>query len=108
VASPGMLSKHYSPRAPLTLYEGDASAALVRLEADARALSRAGRKVGIADFGLDPDLSAVAKRLYATLRDLDADDVDVILARGVTGEAGLAAAIQDRLRRAAAGRIVRA
>jgi L-threonylcarbamoyladenylate synthase len=107
MTSPGLLAKHYSPRAPLTLYEGDPADALARLEADARALISAGKKVGVADFGSDADVGAVAKRLYATLRDLDGDDVDTILARGVAGDAGLAAAIQDRLRRAA-GRIVRA
>ena len=41
------------------------------------------------------------------LRELDASEVDLILARGIEVRDGLGLAIQDRLRRAAAGRIVR-
>ena len=51
------------------------------------------------------DAPAVAAALYAALRDLDAVPVDLILARGFDGE-GLRRAIADRMRRAAAGRIV--
>ena len=36
MASPGLLAKHYSPRAPLTLYEGPAEAAIAALVGDAR------------------------------------------------------------------------
>jgi len=50
---------------------------------------------------------AVASNLYATLRELDAAGANVILVRGFPDH-GLWAAVQDRLRRAAAGRIVRA
>ncbi len=105
--SPGLLPKHYSPRAVLTVYEGDASSVGKRLQADAAAARAAGRNVGVLDFGPDPDLAAVASRLFAALRELDATGVDVILARGIQTQDGLGLAIQDRLRRAAAGRIVK-
>jgi L-threonylcarbamoyladenylate synthase len=126
--SPGLLEKHYSPRAPLTLYEGDAAQALPSLAADAAAAVERGARVGILaphrelehiralasasgaalqfeDAG--DDLAEVARRLYAALRSLDASGVDLILARSVSTDNGMAAAIHDRLRRAAAGRIVR-
>jgi L-threonylcarbamoyladenylate synthase len=105
MASPGLLDRHYSPRAPLTLYEGDPAAAWTRLQEDAAAARGAGQQVGIADFG-GQDAAAVAARLYATLRELDASGVDLILARGVTTADGLGPAIRDRLRRAAAGRVI--
>jgi L-threonylcarbamoyladenylate synthase len=118
--SPGMLARHYSPRAPLTLYEGSPSAIRARLTADAHAAISAGRSVGIlaADedtfsegrvvrVGSSSDLAVVASRLYAALRELDAAGVDLILARGFQGESDLGAAIQDRLRRAAAGRVIK-
>ena len=50
--------------------------------------------------------AVVASKLYATLRELDAAGADVILVHGFPDH-GLGAAVQDRLRSAAAGRIVR-
>ena len=129
MASPGLLDKHYSPRAALTLYEGPAEAAVGALVVEARTALAAGSRVGIlapteevaiirrALDGLEPpphiedagarrNLPEVAQRLYAALRALDSAGVDLILARTVPAEEGLGAAIRDRLRRAAAGRIV--
>jgi L-threonylcarbamoyladenylate synthase len=105
--SPGLLVTHYSPRAPLTLYEGDARAVTERMKADAGAAAAAGQRVGILDFSGEADPAVVAARLFAAMRELDASGVDVILARSVATPDGLGLAIQDRLRRAAAGRIVK-
>jgi L-threonylcarbamoyladenylate synthase len=124
--SPGMLEKHYSPRAPLTLYVGTDGQAIDRLLADARKLGNDGaRTIGIlaptddllrlpadhgyltADLGGRADLETIAMRLYASLRELDAAGVDMILASDVPADEGLGAAIHDRLTRAAAGRIRR-
>jgi L-threonylcarbamoyladenylate synthase len=117
--SPGMLSRHYSPRAPLTLYEGSEAAVGSRMALDAHAAISQGRTVGIlaADQDAFPegrvvrvgsrhDIDAVASRLYAALRELDAAGVDQILARGFPAESGLGVAVQDRLRRAAGGRVI--
>jgi L-threonylcarbamoyladenylate synthase len=120
VASPGLLERHYSPRAPLTVYE-DADA-LARLVRDARSSMAEGHRLGvmaadedrgalsdiehadsrvnIAYLGSERDLATVASRLYAAMRELDASGVDRILARGFPGDDGLAVAIRDRLRRA--------
>lgn len=134
--SPGLIPKHYSPRAPLTLYEGDPRATIERLMWDATSALAGGSVVGIvaADedsaalttltalegpppqskrrlhimrLGSERDLAAVASRLYSALRELDAAGVDQILVRGFSSESGLGVAIQDRLRRAAGERIVR-
>ena len=124
--SPGMLAKHYSPRAPLTLYIGADARAISRLLADARALRNDGvGTIGIlaptddlqclpsdhgyrtADLGRRADLETIAMRLYASLRELDTAGVDVILASDVPADEGLGATIHDRLTRAAAGRIRR-
>jgi L-threonylcarbamoyladenylate synthase len=107
MSSPGLLSKHYAPRAPLTLYEGDPERALARLEADARAAEAAGTRVAVLDFGGERDPARVAGRLYDALRAADDRGVELILVRGCSVETGLGLAVQDRLRRAAAGRIVR-
>lgn len=117
MASPGMLSKHYAPRAPLTLYRGDpAHLDGALLEGARRALS-AHKRVGvlaasedadelralpllIAELGPRLDTEQTAARLYAALRELDEQGVDVILARDVSSE-GLGRAVSDRLHRAA-------
>jgi L-threonylcarbamoyladenylate synthase len=126
--SPGMLEKHYSPRAILTLFEGNVSAALASLVGVARDELSKGRTVGVIAaeedrgqlahlasdskillrvLGSHDSTAVVATKLYASLRELDASGADVILVHGFSDE-GLGAAVQDRLRRAAAGRIVRA
>jgi L-threonylcarbamoyladenylate synthase len=120
MASPGLLERHYSPRAPLTLYDGGDSVA--RLARDACMSLADGQRLGImaADedrdalsdvarfdagativyLGSEHDLATVAARLYAAVRELDASGVDRILVRDFPGDDGLAAAIRDRLRRA--------
>jgi L-threonylcarbamoyladenylate synthase len=103
--SPGLLTRHYSPRAPLTLYEGDAERVRERIQDDAAAARAAGRRVGLLEP--DEDVAAMAARLYAMLREFDAAGVDEIFARLPPATGGLAHAVADRLRRAAAGRIVR-
>jgi L-threonylcarbamoyladenylate synthase len=128
--SPGLLQKHYSPRAPLTLYEGEPTSALQRLVSDAADALERGQSVGIIAaeedwyaveglgsqrlqlvevrfLGSEHDLPAIASRLYTAMRDLDASGVSQILVRSFSTDEGLGVAIDDRLRRAAAGRIVR-
>jgi L-threonylcarbamoyladenylate synthase len=117
--SPGLLSKHYSPRAPLTLYEGPARQVLATIAADAAAMVTRGQRVGVvaADedefpalpaervhlvrIGSQYDPTALAANLYNALRTLDTAQVDVIVTRLFAGHSGLMAAVHDRLRRAA-------
>jgi L-threonylcarbamoyladenylate synthase len=123
--APGMLERHYSPRAPLTLYEGPN--AIVLLIGDAfTEFAAKGGTLGILaadedrpllplgtphfhviEVGSIRDPATVAAGLYSALREMDAAGVHVILARDFPADDGLGAAIHDRLRRAAAGRIVR-
>lgn len=135
--SPGLLTRHYAPRARLVLVTGagaDVAAAIARA---AEGLAAAGLAVGLllADEDAAPvappgigqtaapdvlrsrpgiairrvgplaDARAVARALFAALRDLDGGGVEVILARDF-GTAGLALAVRDRLARAAEGRVV--
>jgi L-threonylcarbamoyladenylate synthase len=115
---PGMQARHYAPHIPLTLFEGPTEA----VHAAIRQAAQNGRRVGLLladddlpaldDVGtvtvvLGPlsDPAAVAARLYAALRTLEAHELDVILARGFPPE-GAGLAVRDRLRRAAEGRVV--
>ena len=110
------------------MYEGEANAALQLLIAAAGAALAEGKSVGLISaeedraalaslasharlflrtLGSADAPEAVASKLYATLRELDATGADLILVRGFP-DRGLGAAVQDRLRRAAAGRVVQA
>jgi L-threonylcarbamoyladenylate synthase len=117
--SPGLMSKHYSPRTPVILYEGDAATALTAMTREAETRIHGGETVAILAFaedaarfapltvqlvplGRESDPAEVAARLYAALRECDDIGADVILCRILTTQHALSAAIQDRLRRAAA------
>jgi L-threonylcarbamoyladenylate synthase len=123
--SPGLLEKHYSPRAALTLYTGGGEAPVRRLISDLEALLNSGvTRIGVllpteyrarvspsaaivVDIGPSDQPEIVATRLYAALRELDQAGVERILATDVSSDHGLGAALRDRLMRAAVGRIVR-
>src|SRR5690606_1912249 len=104
-AAPGMIKSHYAPRVPLLLGEIEEL-----LE------SQAGQRVGILSFSRRWPASACALQvqlapsgslreaaavLFAALRHLDSEELDVILAEPAPDE-GLGRAINDRSRRAAA------
>lgn len=105
-ASPGMLLKHYSPKAKL-IYTANVEQQLHHLQ---------GKKIGVLSFNthytqpniayqlnLSPsgNLEEAAQGLFNALYELDSRGLDVILAE-VFPEKGLGLAINDRLQRAAA------
>lgn len=101
LVAPGMLDSHYAPRKPLVV--GDVPALLK---------AHANERVGVISFcsrydtrrcevlSASSDITEAARHLFAALRRLDASDCDRILAERFP-PAGLGAAINDRLKRAA-------
>jgi len=120
--SPGMKYRHYAPRAPLFLVEGESRRVTAKVR-ELAALRRAeGLRVGVlayeetADFyaqnkvltvGSIRSTEQIASRLYSILRRFDEIGVDVIIAEGIEPH-GLGLAIMNRLRRASGGKVVRA
>lgn len=99
--SPGMKHRHYAPRARVVVVEdADPSRARQRMEALARRYRARGESVAVL---AGRNSGALARRLFAALRDLDRKGVDVVLVRGV-GPEGLGLAVMDRLRRASRAR----
>ena len=102
-ASPGLLASHYAPSLPLRLGADVA-------EAGEALLAFGDAPAAVLTFNLSPsgDLAEAASRLFAGLRWLDAEGVRLGL-RGIAAmripHAGLGAAINDRLGRAAAPRL---
>jgi L-threonylcarbamoyladenylate synthase len=109
IAAPGTLASHYAPIASVEI--SDATSVADR----ARDLLRKGQRVGVLALWqslsdlpeqlvvLDPprDIGDFARALYARLRLADELDLDVLLVVVPPATDGLAAAILDRVRRAA-------
>lgn len=99
--APGLLARHYSPRTPVELHER-----LVAFDEVTEAfvfVQKPPGRVGGNIFWLDArgSLDGVARTLFATLRKLDTMRFKRIHVELAPGD-GLAQAINDRLRRAAA------
>lgn len=90
--APGTLPSHYAPRAAVVVAED--------VEAEAQRLRARGYRVATLP-ALPPE--AYARGLYARLRELDAQGVEVIVAAPCEAR-GVGLAVNDRLRRAGAGR----
>jgi L-threonylcarbamoyladenylate synthase len=92
VAAPGTLASHYAPVARVELVAGTA------VDARAAELAAAGERVVVLDIA---DVDEYARVLYQRLRDADAAGATAVLAVAPEGDDGLAAAVRDRLQRAA-------
>ena len=122
IRSPGMRHKHYAPKAEVILVEGKVPAVIAKVKELAESYKLKEAKVGIlatdetqtsyqADIvkslGSRSNLATVAKNLFRLLREVDSENVDVIIAEGVSSE-GLGLAVMNRLRKASAYRIIQA
>ncbi len=102
--APGMLERHYSPRTPLVIGRPDKIASK---ESASILLRRPAGKPAANIFWLSRRgaLAEIARNLYAVLREADAGGFRRIVIEPLPADAGgLAAAINDRLKRAAAKR----
>ena len=107
--SPGLLTRHYAPNAPLECVEEDEGAHV-------EALCRTGTRVGWLTFAgpelthlpgltrimMPSDVTAYAAELYAALHSLDEAGVERIIVR-MPPDTEEWLAVRDRLRRASSG-----
>ena len=120
VLSPGMKYRHYAPKAPLTLIDGDAEALLAYIKQNASE-SKTGvicyredveffREMlplaKVFDFGKREDEKTQAKRLFSILRLTDKSDFEAIYAP-MPSPSGLGLALYNRMIRAAAHKIIK-
>ncbi len=96
-ASPGMLARHYAPRARLRLDAHDVRVGEALLAFGAPVPQHGGPMINLSASG---DLIEAAANLFAALRALDASGAGAIAVMPIP-EHGLGEAINDRLRRAA-------
>ena len=120
--SPGMKHKHYAPKAEVILVEGSVPAVVAKVKELTAFYRLKGVKVGVlatdetqtsykADvvksLGSRFNLALVAQNLFRLLREIDAENVDVIIAESVPSE-GLGLAVMNRLRKASGYHIIKA
>ena len=117
--APGMKYRHYAPKAPVTLVEGDNNLVVAEIN---RLLSQksGGQKAvvlgtteniakycneWVLDLGSRNDTAVIAERLYDLLRFCDKLLVDQIYIEGIPAQ-GIGIAIVNRLRKAAGGNVI--
>ncbi len=121
-SAPGQMLKHYSPKAEVTLFTGPLYSVLIAIRQMCLTYQEQGRRVGLLlaeedchhlgdvgvvfSLGKRADLKTISHNLFVGLRELDAQQVDVILTRDF-GRTGLGAALWDRLVRAAEGHVIK-
>ena len=117
--SPGMMYKHYAPRSPLFLLDGDFEGQLNFVKSDegenkllityTEYLEKAREELAFAeiyDFGSISDGKGQAKRLFALLRLADKHSFDKIYAP-LPDACGIGLALYNRMIRAAAYKIIK-
>jgi L-threonylcarbamoyladenylate synthase len=120
IEAPGMLSKHYSPRAELRLFKGVLDRVISAMQREAQDCLNASKHVGILCpdaerghfenfpvqlFALGSTLDEISHNLFDGMRQLDHAGVNIILVHGFEAD-GLGAALWDRLLRAAEGQVI--
>lgn len=116
--APGMKYRHYAPKAPMTIVQGEQAAVIERINQLAAEAKEHGQRVGIIatdetagdyeaqivqSIGSRTQADSIAHNLYAVLREFDDLDVDVIYSEGFADD-HLGWAIMNRLRKAAGHR----
>ena len=105
VRAPGRLAAHYAPSARIVLVDpGDVLAAVSRAAGPAALLAASGVPTpeGVLRLAAPEDAATYARALYAALRDADSAGIATVVTVAPS-EGALAAAVLDRLRRAAVG-----
>ena len=120
--SPGMLYRHYAPKAVVTLVQGPEERVVPLLESLCMEQRAAGKKTCVLcfsehvaalagcsphDIGSSSSPSQIAHRLFDTLRKLDEEGMEAVFSEVIPPE-GVGLAVMNRLGRAASFRTIQA
>ena len=105
-ASPGMKYKHYAPKAEMVVVEGQRDNVKAEIERLKMLNERLGNKVGVILFEEKAFIEA-AHDLFADLRQMDKEDVDLILAGALSDNDGVGFAVMNRMLKSAGYNIVK-
>ncbi len=104
--SPGMKYKHYAPKADMTVVEGNRDKVKMEIQRLKTLNERLGNKVGVILFEEKAFIEA-AHDFFARLRDLDRQNVDLILAGALSDTDGVGFAVMNRMLKSAGYNIVK-
>jgi L-threonylcarbamoyladenylate synthase len=104
--SPGMKYRHYAPVAEMMVLEGGRERVKSEMERLKGLNERVGRRVGTILFEEKAFIEA-ARNLFAELRALDDEGVDLIIAGALGEDDGLGFAVMNRMMKAAGYNIIR-
>lgn len=97
--APGMKYKHYAPKAPMIIFEGEEEKVLEAIEAEKTEHEMEGENVVVLQFGENGALSA-AHELFAKLREADRENADLILAAALP-QKGVGFSVMNRMLKSA-------
>lgn len=104
--APGMKYKHYAPKADMVVIEGQRDKVKAEIERLKMLNERLGSKVGVILFEEKAFVEA-AHDFFARLRDLDNEEVDLILAGALSDFDGVGFAVMNRMLKSAGYNIVK-
>ena len=104
--APGMKYKHYAPKADMVVIEGQRDKVKAEIERLKMLNERLGSKVGVILFEEKAFVEA-AHDFFAKLRDLDNEEVDLILAGALSDFDGVGFAVMNRMLKSAGYNIVK-
>jgi L-threonylcarbamoyladenylate synthase len=104
--SPGMKYKHYAPKAQMLVVEGSRDRVKAEIERLRVVNEKIGNKVGVILFEEKAFVEA-AHDFFSQLREMDGQDVDLILAGALSDTDGVGFAVMNRMFKSAGYNIVR-
>ncbi|MBQ4180896.1 MAG: threonylcarbamoyl-AMP synthase [Firmicutes bacterium] len=102
--APGMKYKHYAPRAQMTLFSGERSAAAAAMEKEAARCRAEGKKTEVLIYDTSEE---AAERLFDDLRRSDSEGADVILAMALPEDESVAFSVMNRMLKSAGYNVIK-
>ena len=103
--APGMKYTHYAPKAEMVILRGAADSVKRKMEAICAERELKGEKVGTVLFE-EEEFTTAARDFFARLRELDDENVDLILAGALSQENSIGLAVMNRMLKAAGYNII--
>lgn len=97
--APGMKYKHYAPKAPMIIFEGEEETVLEAIEREKTEREMEGEDVVVITFGQD-EAALAAHELFAKLREADKEKADIILAAALP-QKGVGFSVMNRMLKSA-------